>query len=117
MPGKPRTSIGTYGAIHTSNLPSGMVQAMTRFRDWDGRLRRVTATGASRAKAEAALREKLVDRDRFAGTGGAVTADSGLDHPPEPHGSMLGDRQVHPVSPFGEAARFDLRNGAHHADI
>jgi integrase len=76
MPGKPRTGIGTFGAIRTSALPSGAFQAMTRLRDWDGRLRRVTATGTTRARAEAALRAKLVERDRSGDTGEAVTADT-----------------------------------------
>lgn len=76
MSGKPRTGIGTFGTISTTVLPSGAVQATTRFRDWDGRLRRVTATAATRAKAEAALRAKLVERDRFADTGEAVTPDT-----------------------------------------
>ena len=49
---------------------------MTRFRDGDGRLRRVTATAGTRARAEAALRKKLVERDRIVATGEAVTADT-----------------------------------------
>ena len=73
--GKPRTGIGAFGAIRTTVLPSGSFQSMTRLRDWEGQLRRVTATGATRARAEAALRAKLVERDRIANTGEAVTAD------------------------------------------
>lgn len=75
MPGKPRTGIGTFGTIRTTALPSGAFQAMTRFRDWDGRLRRVTAAAPTRARAVAALREKLVERDRISGEG-YVTADT-----------------------------------------
>jgi len=76
MPGKPRTEIGTFGAICTAKLPSGATQAHCRFRDWDGLLRAVTATGATKAKAIAALRAKLAERDRFADTGQTVTPDT-----------------------------------------
>src|SRR6478736_1722421 len=76
LPGKPRTDIGAFGVIRTTVLPSGAFQAMTRFRDGDGRLRRVTATAGTRARAEAALRKKLVERDRIVDTGEAVTADT-----------------------------------------
>lgn len=76
MSGRPRTEIGTFGAIRTAKLPSGAVQAICRARDWDGRLRSVTASGATKAKAVAALRVKLAERDRVADTGQAVTADT-----------------------------------------
>ncbi|MDE0545999.1 site-specific integrase [Microbacterium sp. C7(2022)] len=76
MPGRPRTEIGTFGAIRTMKLPSGAVQAICRFRDWDGRLRPVTASAATKAKAIAALRVKLTERDRISDTGQAVTADT-----------------------------------------
>ena len=76
MSGKPRTSIGTFGVIHVSTLPSGSVQARTRFRDWDGRLRPVTASATTKARAEAALREKLVERDRGSYAVEGVTPDT-----------------------------------------
>jgi len=76
MPGRPRTEIGTFGAIRTTRLPSGAMQAICRFRDRDGRLRPVTASAATKAKAVALLRVKLAERDRIADTGQAVTADT-----------------------------------------
>jgi hypothetical protein len=42
---RPRTPIGTFGEIRFETLTNGRVRALTRFRDHDGRLRRVTATG------------------------------------------------------------------------
>ncbi len=76
MSGRPRTDIGTFGDIRTSRTASGMLQAMTRFRDFDGRIRRVTATGRTKAQAVAALKRKTAERDTVGDTGGAVTGDT-----------------------------------------
>ncbi|WP_210480685.1 site-specific integrase [Naasia sp. SYSU D00948] len=76
MSGRPRTDIGTFGDIRTTRFPSGQTQAVTRFRDWDGRLRRITATGSTKAQAIAALKRKAADRDRARDAGQAVTADT-----------------------------------------
>ena len=46
--------IGTFGQIHVQRIASGRYRASTRYRDVDGRLRRVAATG-SNAKATTAL--------------------------------------------------------------
>ncbi len=48
MSGRPRTAIGTYGAIHVTRKRSRTYVARTRYRDIDGRLRDVTATAESR---------------------------------------------------------------------
>ncbi|WP_210479603.1 site-specific integrase [Naasia sp. SYSU D00948] len=76
MSGRPRTDIGTFGEIRTAKAGSGKVQATTRIRDSDGRLRRLSATGATKAAAIAALKRKAANRDSFGDTGEAVTADT-----------------------------------------
>ena len=42
---RPRTPIGAFGDISFATMPNGQVQARTRFRDDDGKIRRVAATG------------------------------------------------------------------------
>lgn len=61
--GRPRTAIGTFGEISISDL-GGRYRALTRYRDLDGRLRKVTATGRTARVAQARLKQKLADRDR-----------------------------------------------------
>jgi hypothetical protein len=51
--GRPRTPIGTHGAINTRR-EGGRVVAETRVRDLDGRLRQVRATGPTAASARPA---------------------------------------------------------------
>ena len=60
--GRPPQPVGTYGRIHFVGQPSGEVQARTRFRDYDGRVRMVTKVGRSRASAERALKAELSSR-------------------------------------------------------
>lgn len=76
MAGRPRIGIGTFGGIRTTGTPSGKVQAITRYRDWDGRARRVTTTRATKAQAIAALKRKVADRDAAGDNGDALTANS-----------------------------------------
>ncbi|GAA1953300.1 tyrosine-type recombinase/integrase [Nocardioides panacihumi] len=67
---RPRTPIGTFGDISFQTMPSGQVRARVRFRDDDGQLRQVTATGTSRRKAETTLKSKLLERpEQLRGTG------------------------------------------------
>jgi integrase len=80
MPGRPRTPIGTFGAVNTRRRGKG-VMAETRFRDADGRLRRVSVSASSAAAARRHLNEKLLTRPGF-GNGG----------------------QLHPSSSFAELA-------------
>ncbi|MGI9018901.1 MAG: tyrosine-type recombinase/integrase [Euzebya sp.] len=75
---KPRTPIGTYGTISCSRLGDGRVQARTRFRDWDGALRRVQATADTKTAAEHALKVKLVERSAVHPRFTAINADSGF---------------------------------------
>ncbi len=74
--GRPRLTIGTYGAIGFQKLDSGRVVARTRFRDWDGKSRLVQATAAAKAAAERALKAKLKDRGLFQPAGIGLTPDS-----------------------------------------
>lgn len=72
---KPRLAIGTYGSIAFTTTDSGRIQAATRFRDEDGTVRRVRATGASRSAADRALKAKITSR-RTHGEFDDITADT-----------------------------------------
>jgi hypothetical protein len=72
---RPRTPIGTFGDITYLKTPTGQVRARTRFRDDDGRVRRVSATGADRRSAERALKAVLATRASHVAAG-KLTADS-----------------------------------------
>lgn len=72
--GRPRTAIGTYGAVYVMRRADRCV-AETRFRDLDGRLRKVTATAGSASAARALLKERLLDRGGF-GSGGLLSLAS-----------------------------------------
>lgn len=61
---RPPLPIGTYGAIQTTQLPSGEVRASTRFRDHDGVTRKIERTGPTAAAAKNRLREHLRDRSQ-----------------------------------------------------
>lgn len=67
-------SVGDYGRISFSSLPSGQVQALCRVRDDDGETRRVKARGTNQARAEAALKAKI--RDRVKGESEDITAET-----------------------------------------
>jgi integrase len=60
--GRPRTPIGTFGDISYAKTASGQIRARTRFRDDDGQIRRVSATGPTRKAAERNLKEVLSQR-------------------------------------------------------
>jgi integrase len=75
MSGRPRTAIGTYGAISVKRKRVNTYVARTRYRDVDGLLRDVTATGATRTRAAAELKDRLLRRPGF-GQGGVLTLRS-----------------------------------------
>jgi hypothetical protein len=75
MSGRPRTRIGTFGEVHVTRIPSGRFRASTRYRDVDGRLRRVTATGSNARSATSLLKGRLVDRRGY-GSGGMLALSS-----------------------------------------
>lgn len=72
--GRPRTGIGTYGTISVRQR-GGQFAADTRFRDLDGRLRKVNATATSRSVARASLKERLLVRPGR-GSGGLLSLAS-----------------------------------------
>jgi integrase len=72
--GRPRTAIGTYGSIYVMRKADRCV-AETRFRDHDGRLRKVTATAGSPSAAKALLKERLLNRGGY-GSGGQLSLAS-----------------------------------------
>jgi hypothetical protein len=74
MAGRPRTAIGTCGAI-TMRRRDGRAIAETRTRDADGRVRQITVRAKSAAQARSRLKDRLLTRPGFAG-GGVLRADS-----------------------------------------
>ncbi|GAA1953968.1 tyrosine-type recombinase/integrase [Agromyces allii] len=76
MVGRPRQPVGTFGSIATTEYAPGKYRATTRFRDWDGQSRKVTATAKSRKGAETALKLELANRVRVSSGREDVTADS-----------------------------------------
>lgn len=74
--GRPRTPIGTYGAIGHRRLATGKHEARTRYRDWDGKRRQVQAVGTSRAAAERELKKRLAQRSLFQPGFTGMTPDS-----------------------------------------
>nr|WP_300146157.1 hypothetical protein [Propionicimonas sp.] len=77
--GRPRLTIGTYGAIATRLVASGRYVARARYRDWDGRVRPVQASGATAKAAERALKARLTERFLFQPAATTLTADSPFD--------------------------------------
>ncbi len=73
--GRPRTPIGTFGEFTYVKTANGQVQARTRFRDDDGQVRRVSATGATRKAAERALKAVVAQRGSHVAAG-ELTGDS-----------------------------------------
>lgn len=66
--GRPRTPIGTHGAINTRRDGSRVV-AETRIRDLDGRLRQVRASGPTAAAARTRLMERVRERPSLPSSG------------------------------------------------
>lgn len=64
---RPTHPIGTFGKITTTEVRSGVYRARTRFRDFDGVTRGVTATGRSAAAATRDLKTKIADRNAPSG--------------------------------------------------
>lgn len=74
--GRSRLEIGTYGDISTTRTRAGTIRAEARFRDWDGQVRKVTATGSTATAAKQALRRKLGQRSTATGLGAMLSPDS-----------------------------------------
>lgn len=73
--GRPRTAIGTFGEVSIRPV-NKMYLATTRFRDWDGKLRRVEATGHSRSAAKAELKRRISCRGDHRAGAGILTGDT-----------------------------------------
>jgi integrase len=73
---RPRTPIGTFGDIDFTTLGPERVRARTRVRDFDGQVRRVEATGATRKLPEHRLKEKLTVRATHTGGTRQLTPES-----------------------------------------
>jgi len=72
--GRPRTPIGSYGEIGVRPKGRGYI-ASARYRDRDGRLRPVTATGRSESAARARLKGRMLHRPGH-GPAGVLDATS-----------------------------------------
>lgn len=132
--GRPRTPIGTHGAITTRRNGDRTV-AETRVRDLDGRLRQVRVSAPTAAAARARLKERILERpaipsngvlqptSSFADLADLWLADLGEDEPAddrdEPDPESPGDdtpsprrrdgRRAHTLQPRLEAALFTLK--------
>ena len=73
---RPRTPIGTYGNVWVRKLGPDRFEASTRYRDWDGAVRPVSARGRSRTAAERTLKAKLAERALTQPAYTAITPDS-----------------------------------------
>ncbi|WP_211223206.1 tyrosine-type recombinase/integrase [Propionicicella superfundia] len=73
---RPRTDVGTFGQFTYIAAHNGKIKARVRFRDDDGQLRLVQATGDTRTAAERALKKKLTRRDNFSAGSRDLSADS-----------------------------------------
>ena len=77
---RPRTPIGTFGEIYYEKVAGGRYRAFARFRDHDGQLRRVQATGPSQQAAARKLKAVLAERaDQTVGQG-ELTGSSSFKH-------------------------------------
>jgi integrase len=73
--GRPRTPIGSFGDITYVKVSGQRVRARTRYRDDDGQVRRVSATGATSKQAERNLKAVLARRPSQVASG-EITGDS-----------------------------------------
>lgn len=73
--GRPRTPIGTFGDITYVKVSGARVRARTRYRDDDGQVRRVSATGATNKEAERNLKKVLSQRPSHVASG-ELTGDT-----------------------------------------
>ena len=66
---RPRTPIGTFGEISYERAPGGGFRARTRYRDDDGKVWRVSATGATRPEAARNLKTAVSQRATYRSSG------------------------------------------------
>jgi integrase len=77
---RPRTPIGTFGEIYYEKAPGGRYRAFARFRDHDGRLRRVQTTAATQQAAARKLKELLAERAEQSIGQGELSGSSSFRH-------------------------------------
>lgn len=77
---RPRTPIGTFGEIYYERTSTGRYRAYARFRDHDGQLRRVQATGASQQAAARQLKAVLAERAEQRVGHGELSGSSSFTH-------------------------------------
>ena len=65
---RPQLGIGQYGNIKATPVGPGKFEALARYRDLDGEVRRVKAYGAKEESAKQALRDKMTARNRLSGS-------------------------------------------------
>jgi hypothetical protein len=70
----------TAGKTRFIAMPNGQVQACTKYRDFDGRIRLVSKNGRSRAAAERTLKTELANR-QTSGRSGAIGASIHVSDP------------------------------------
>jgi integrase len=75
--GRPSLDLGTAGTIRIYQTATGY-RAMTRYRDWDGRIRQVERHGATKGAAAKALKLAVRDRARVDG-GGDITTETRVE--------------------------------------
>jgi len=71
-----RLPIGTHGEITVMNLPDGRVEVRTRYRDFDGNARLVSARAATKAAAQAELKKRLAQRNLYQPVDTTLTLES-----------------------------------------
>lgn len=74
--GRPRLPICTHGGISFGETGDGRITARTRYRDWDGKVRIVSATGPSRSAAQTELKRRLTERNLYQPIDTTLTLDS-----------------------------------------
>ena len=72
--GRPSLDLGTAGAMRIYSTPTGY-RAMTRYRDWDGKVRPVERFGKTKGAATQALARALRDRGQV-GSSSTITAET-----------------------------------------
>lgn len=76
---RPPLPLGTWGKITRTEIAPGRWQALAKYRDYDGRTRKVKRVGTSGAAAERALVAALRDRAKPASTTVDITRDTTVD--------------------------------------
>lgn len=74
--GRPRLGIGTHGKIRFEVRPNGKVTATTEFRGINGKNKKLSATGPTKAAAERAIKMRAVQEGEFVAANRDITNHS-----------------------------------------